>query len=57
MILSEDFLKNHMWILVIIILVFTIYVGYILNKNIDPSEIEEDKDEEETNLNNTDENK
>lgn len=53
--LSDAFIKDYMWILIVLVLIFTVFIGYTLNKNIDPSEIEEEEDE--FNTNNTDEDK
>jgi hypothetical protein len=53
---SDDFMHDYLWILVIVVLLFTAFIGGILNKNIDPNEIEDDE-EEELNSDNTDEDK
>lgn len=48
----DSFMEKYLWLIVIGILIFSVIVGWILNTNIDPSEIEE----EEELKNNTDEN-
>lgn len=57
--LSDEFMKENMWIIVLVVLLFVAFVGYGLNKNIDPSECEDDQEGEDTEpkTNNTDEDK
>lgn len=51
----DDFMKDYLWIVAVVIIIFTIIIAKILNTNIDPDEIEQE-DEYELNKNNTDEN-
>jgi hypothetical protein len=51
--MQNNFIENYLWLFVIVILLFTCFVGYILNKHIDPNEIEEEDEEEDINLNGT----
>ena len=44
---NECFIEDYLWIVAVVILAFTIYVAYLLNKNTDPSEIDEDYDDED----------
>ena len=58
--ISDSFMQDNLWIMVMVVLLFTAFVGGILNKNIDPNEIEEDEEEEEEDefkSNNTNEDK
>jgi hypothetical protein len=41
---STDFVKDYLWVGILIIVGFTAYVAYLLNQNIDPSDAEEDDD-------------
>ncbi len=43
---SETFIGNYLWIAVLIIIAFTIFVAYLLNQNIDESELEDDEEED-----------
>lgn len=43
---NESFIENYLWIIVLVILLFTAFVGYTLNKNIDPDEIDEEEEDE-----------
>jgi uncharacterized membrane protein len=55
--ISDTFMHDYSWILMGVIIVFTAFIGYILNKNIDPDEIDQDDEENEFNSKDTDENK
>lgn len=46
---SDEFMKEYLWVVVLAILLLTAFIGYALNKNIDPNEV--DNEEEENNLN------
>lgn len=46
---SDEFMKEYLWVVVLVILLLTCFIGYALNKNIDPNEV--DNEEEENNLN------
>ncbi len=54
---SDEFMHDYFWIVIMVVLLFTAFVGGILNKNIDPNEIEEDDEKDEFNSNDTDEDK
>jgi type II secretory pathway component PulF len=44
---AESFIEDYLWLVVLIIIAFTIFVAYLLNKNIDASECEEGDDDDE----------
>lgn len=46
---SDEFMKEYLWVVVLAVLLLTAFIGYALNKNIDPNEV--DNEEEENNLN------
>jgi cytoskeletal protein RodZ len=53
--MNEAFIKDHLWIVIVIVVGFTAFVGYLLNKNSDPSEEwEDDEDNNNENSNNYD---
>lgn len=52
----DAFMKDYLWIVAIVIVIFTIIIAKFLNTNIDPDEIEDNKEDEyELNKNSTDE--
>lgn len=61
---TDNFMKDNLWIMLIVVLLFTAFVAYVLNKNNDPEEDEgndihlwqdEVKEEEDKPKNDTDE--
>lgn len=47
---SECFIEDHLWIVIVVILAFTLYVSYLLNKNTDPEDIDDDEEDEHYHL-------